>query len=221
HRATGGAFDPTVQPLWAAFARIHTQFPEDGSARREAIVAARQRLAPRVGFDAVTVAPGRIVFDRPGMALTLNGIAQGFITDRIADLLHGRGLDHVLVDIGELRALGGRRDGSDWPVRIAEPGTGKATARTLRLNNRALATSEPLGSAFDAAGRFGHILHPRTGRPAATRRQVSVEAPRAAVADARSTAFCLMPDDKVSQVLATFADARLVHTLSSAGSRAG
>jgi thiamine biosynthesis lipoprotein len=213
HQATGGVFDPTVQPFWDAYAGIHAEFPDDGSGRRKAIAAAHEQLAGRIGLDAVRIEPDRIAFGRPGMALTLNGIAQGYITDRIADLLSGRGLDHVLVDIGELRALGGRRDGSDWPVRIAAPETGKAAARTVRLNNRALATSEPLGTTFDAAGHFGHILDPRTGRPAVMRRQVSVEAPSAAIADALSTAFCLMPDDKVSQVLATFADAKLVHAL--------
>jgi thiamine biosynthesis lipoprotein len=213
HRATGGAFDPTVQSLWEAYARIHTEFPDDGSGRRKAIAATHEGLAERIGFDAVAIGPDRISFDRPGMALTLNGVAQGYITDRIAELLRARGLHHVLVNIGELRALDGRRDGSDWPVRIAEPGNRKATVRTLRLNNRALATSEPLGTTFDAAGGFGHILDPRSGRPAAMRRQISVEAPSAAIADALSTAFCLMPDDKVSQVLATFAGARLVHVM--------
>jgi len=213
HRATEGAFDPTVQALWDAYARIHAKFPDDGSGRRQAMMAAHEQLAGHIGFDAVAIGPDRIALGRPGMALTLNGIAQGFITDRIAELLRARGLGHVLVDIGELRALDGRRDGSSWPVRIAEPGTGKATARTVRLNDRALATSEPLGTTFDAAGRFGHILNPRTGRPAAMRRQVSVTAPSAAIADGLSTAFCLMPDEKVGQAIAAFAGADLVYSL--------
>lgn len=213
HRASGGAFDPTVQPLWQAYAGIHAEFPDGGSDRSKAILAAHERIAGRIGFDALTMTPNRIAFDRPGMALTLNGIAQGYITDRIADLLRARGLNHVLVDIGELRALGGRRDGGDWPVRIAEPGNRKVTARTIRLNNRALATSEPLGTTFDAAGRFGHILDPRTGRPAAMRRQVSVMAPSAAIADALSTAFCLMTDEAAFKALATFAGTKIVHIL--------
>ncbi len=213
YRATGGAFDPTVQPLWAAYARAHADFADDDAGRQRAIAAAYRRLAGRIGLDAVALTPQRIAFERPGMALTLNGIAQGFITDRIADLLRGRGLNHVLVDIGELRALAGRRDGSDWPVRIAAPGDRQATARTVRLNDRALATSEPLGTTFDAAGRFGHIVDPRTGRPASRRRQVSVEAPSAAVADALSTAFCLMADDAAATALAAFDGARIVHSL--------
>jgi thiamine biosynthesis lipoprotein len=36
------------------------------------------------------------------------------VTDRVADLLRGRGLDHVLVDLGEQRALGPRAAGAPW-----------------------------------------------------------------------------------------------------------
>ena len=37
------------------------------------------------------------------MAITLNGIAQGFITDRIADLLRNEGFEQAVVDLGEWR----------------------------------------------------------------------------------------------------------------------
>ncbi|GLI92757.1 hypothetical protein LMG27198_17490 [Methylocystis echinoides] len=50
------------------------------------------------------------------MALTLNGIAQGYITDRVCDLLRREGVGHTMVDMGELRALDVRPDGSLWRV---------------------------------------------------------------------------------------------------------
>lgn len=50
---------------------------------------------------------------------TLNDIAQGFIADRIVDLLHVGGVKSTLANIGEIRALGGRPDGSPWRVGIA------------------------------------------------------------------------------------------------------
>ncbi len=186
HRNTGGLFDPTVQPVWSAYAE-------------------RRPVQGHIGFDAVSIARDRVAFDRPGMAITLNGIAQGFITDRVASLLRGRGLRHVLVDMGELRALDGRRDGSGWPVRIAG-----SPAKTIRLRDRALATSAPLGTTFDQAGRLGHIIDPRTGRPMTGGRAVTVEAKTAAIADALSTAFCLMPEPASRQALRRYPDARLV-----------
>ena len=105
------------------------------------------------------------------MALTLNGIGQGYVADRVAALLEAEGLTNILIDTGEFRALGGHPQGGAWPVKLAQGGT-------VALRGRALATSAPLGTTFDQAGRIGHILDPRSGRPVAGVWQaVSVSAP--------------------------------------------
>ena len=82
-----------------------------------------------------------IALARPGMALTLNGIAQGFIADRVARLLQAEGLRGVLVDAGELRALGGHPDGGGWPVTLGDGG------RRLALRDRALSNLKDKGAA--------------------------------------------------------------------------
>ena len=56
----------------------------------------------------------------PGMAITLNGIAQGYITDRVADLLRNEGFDQAMVDLGEWRALGSHPDGRPWRAATRE-----------------------------------------------------------------------------------------------------
>lgn len=198
HRLTGGAFDPTVQPLWAAYAEA---FAAGRTPTADEISAARART----GWTRVLVEPVRIAL-HPGMALTLNGIAQGFIADKVTGLLAGDGLDDVLIDTGELRALGGRPGGGDWPVTLAG-GRGQ-----VPLRDRALATSAPLGTTFDQAGRIGHILDPRTGAPGGRWTQISVSASSAAVADGLSTAFCLIGRAEIDAALAGFPDARLVST---------
>ena len=114
----------------------------------------------RVGLDAVRASRARIAFTRPGMALTLNGIAQGRITDRIIDLMRACGVTSSLVDMGEIRALGDN-DGHAWQVAIA------GTDIVLPLADRAVATSSPDGFHFDAAGRFGHIIDRTPERPLA------------------------------------------------------
>lgn len=179
HAASGGRFDPTVQPLWAAWAKGS----QTGTRPSEAELDQARGL---VGWDRVTLDAGRITL-APGMALTLNGIAQGYIADRIAQMLQAEGLDDVLVDTGEFRALGGHPQGGDWPVKLKVGGA-------VGLRARALATSAPLGTTFDGDGRMGHILDPRSGRPTAPLwREITVTAQSAALADAASTAACLMP----------------------------
>lgn len=199
HRQSGGRFDPTVQPLWALYARTY-------SAGRAPSGAELRRALDHVGWDRVSLAGGQITL-APGAALTLNGIAQGYVADRVADLLRARGLRDVLIDTGEIRALG-RAPGGDWPVLLA-------SGQRADLRDRALASSAPNGTSFDAAGRVGHILDPRDGRPAAARwRLISVSAGGAALADALSTAGCLMPDHaSLADMIAGFKDARIEASL--------
>jgi FAD:protein FMN transferase len=176
HRASGGLFDPTVQPLW----RAEAEACEAGR-----VLSERDRATARhlMGWGSLGVAPEAITL-RPGMALTLNGIAQGYIADRVAALLAENGLTRALIDTGEMVAL--PRD--NWPVKLAGGGR-------LDLQARALATSAPLGMTFGGDDRSSHILDPRTGRPVAAKWQsISISAPRAALADALSTAACLGED---------------------------
>lgn len=180
HEASDGRFDPTIQPLWSLWARAAAQ-----NRRPDATEIRAARV--RTGWAGLTLNPARIVL-RPGMALTLNGIGQGYVADRVATLLAAEGLDDILIDTGELRALGGQPDGHDWPVTL---GGGDRVG----LRDRALATSAPLGTTFDASGRDGHILDPATGHPVRSAwRRISISAPSAGLADAVSTAACLTRD---------------------------
>jgi thiamine biosynthesis lipoprotein len=173
---TGGAFDVTVQPLWSLY-RDHfaAARPAPEGPGAEALAAARRLVDHR----AVAVEPRRIELARRGMAVTLNGIAQGYITDRVAELLRAEGLGHVLVDLGELRALGRHPDGRAWRVGLVDPLEPDRLRATL---------------AIDDAGRFHHVLNPRTSRPGAGLLAASVVAEQASDADACSTAILASRD---------------------------
>lgn len=197
YHLTRGLFDPTVQPLWqvTAEAWAHGAPPaETDIARARASIGFR-----RVAFDSSAILLGA------GQQLTLNGIAQGYIADRVARLMRAEGIDDVLIDTGEIIASGQFEDRGGWPVRIA-----KARERLL-LTNRALATSALEGTVLDSAGRIGHILDPGA-RPKARFpiRQISISAFSAACADALTTGLCLAADlAEVSSTLERAGDARL------------
>jgi len=200
HRATDGLFDPTVQPLWDLYAHSYGA----GHAPSEAEIANARAHGTwsdlRYSATAINL--------RPGMALTLNGIAQGYIADRIAHLLQAEGLSDILIDTGELRALGGHPDGGDWPVILDTPGRPH-----LGLRDRALASSAPRGTVFDAEGTAGHILDPRTGTPATPRwHLISVTAQSAAMADALSTAMCLMSAQDIKRAESAISGVRVVQS---------
>ena len=204
---TEGAFDVTVQPLWRLYAAHFARPDADPRGPAEAEHARAQAL---VDYRAVEIEPAEARFARPGMAITLNGIAQGYITDRVATLLHDAGMGDVLLDIGEVRALGRHPDGRPWRVGIRRTAEPETVARTVTLVDRAVATSAGIASVFEPSGRHHHLFDPATGRPAQATGQVSVIAPRATMADALSTALAVSRPERAGAYAARFPEIEVV-----------
>ena len=186
HARTNGAFDPTVQALWSLYAQRHAVgLKPDTKSISKALLA--------TGWTHVRYDSAQVSFARPGVGLTFNGVAQGYIADRVTLLLRNHGVASVLVNTGEISALGTAADGAAWRVRL-----GRDDGPEVALRDAAIATSAPLGTTFDQSGRIGHILDPRTGLPGGLWSSVSVRSRSAARADGLSTGFCLMPQAEIS-----------------------
>ncbi|MCZ4290748.1 FAD:protein FMN transferase [Hoeflea alexandrii] len=195
HQASSGRFDPSIQPLWMAYARA------GGVPDQKTLAAARAAT----GWSKVEVSADRIRL-RPGAALTFNGIAQGFITDRVVGLLMAQGLESGLVSVGEIAAVGASPGGGDWAIGLADLEDGPADT-TIHLRDRAVATSSPRGTMF-GPGLAGHILDPETGMAApANWRRVSVIHRSAAIADGLSTTGVLQSAADLRAMVSRFPDA--------------
>lgn len=195
---TDGAFDPTVQPLWQLYADHFAAENPDPAGPSGPVVA--DTLA-KVGHRGLLVGRDRVTLARRGAAITLNGIAQGYATDRVVDALREGGLTTSLVDMGEIRAIGARPEGGPWRVGLADPGGPGELTETIDLIDRAVATTAGAGFRFDPSGRFTHLFDPATGRSPALYRTVSVIAPTATEADALSTAFSMMSPDRIRDIV--------------------
>jgi thiamine biosynthesis lipoprotein len=196
---TDGAFDPTVQPLWQLYAdHFSSERPDSEGPSLKKLTEA---LA-KVGRNGLLVNEYRVALVKRGAAITLNGIAQGYATDRVVETLRGAGLSTTLVNMGEVRAIGPRPDGTPWRVGLADPDRPGAFTETVDLVDRAVATSAGAGFRFDPKGKFTHLFDPATGRSPSRYKTVSVIAPTATEADALSTAFSLMPLSRIQDIVA-------------------
>lgn len=199
-KISGGVYDPTIQPVWQTYFRHFTSSNPDpaGPSSRELDAA----LA-LVDWRAVEVDAGRnrVSFARPGMGLTLNSGAQGYITDRVTDVLRAHGFDRMLVDMGEPRALSAKPDGSAWRIGIANPANPGNTVVTLDVVDKCVSTSGGYGTLFDDAGIFTHIIDTHTGRTAPAMLGVSVVADTGIVADGLSTAMLMAPAERRQAIL--------------------
>ena len=196
---TGGLFDPSVQALWdlyAARSRAGRPLPPTPAELHAALT--------KVDYRAIHVEEDAIVLEHPGMTLTLNGIAQGYITDRVTELLRANGLTHAMIDMGEARGLGSPAPDRPWRAGIADPRDPGRILDSIDLCDQALATSGGYGTPLDPAGRFTHLFDPHTGQATPRWRSVTVRASDATTADALSTAFTQMPADTIRGMISRF-----------------
>ena len=184
-RETGGAFDTTVQPFWELYAAA---FKEGRIPNDDAIEATRAR----VDYRKLEVRPERLRLLGEGMAVTLNGIAQGFAADRALAALRAHGVRNAVVNTGELGALGHKEGDESWIAGIQHPRRSDAYVSLAKLDGRCMATSGDYATAFTPDHGYNHIFDPATGRSPQTFSSVTVVAPTGVDADALSTAVFVL-----------------------------
>jgi len=193
-RETGGAFDPTVGPLVAAWGFGPDAAAEDPSA------ATLAQLRARVGWHRLYWdAQGRLMRRVSGVELDLSAIAKGYAVDAILDALARDRPRGVLVEVGgEVRAFGTTARGESWRVGIENPiAPGLELEAVVTLTGAALATSGDYRQirVSDGVSR-SHIVDPRVGAPVANRvASASVLAPTCMEADAVATALMVLGPD--------------------------
>jgi thiamine biosynthesis lipoprotein len=198
--ASGGIYDPTIQPVWQLYLSHFTAATIDPAGPSAKDLAGALALVDWRGIE-IDTAKARVALARPGMAVTLNSGAQGYITDKVAAVLRRHGFENMLVDMGEPRALSTRPDGSAWRIGISNPANPDKAITEIDVVDKAVSTSGGYGTLFDADGRFTHLIDPRTGKTAPAMLGVSVVAETAAIADGLSTAMLLVPEDRRQGVL--------------------
>ncbi len=197
HEMTAGAFDPTIQPIWEIYDAHFNQHPDSAEGPPEAALEAARA---KIGFERVNFGEAEISFEKPGMSLTLNGMAQGFLADKTAQFLLDRGISQALVNLGEYCALGPPSGEEAWKIGIESPNAPDEILDVIPLVYGGLATSGGYGYRFDSAGKFHHILDPGGQRNHDARRVITVEAPQAALADALATAGAVMDWEKFQRL---------------------
>ncbi len=167
YRISDGLFDITVGPLvqlWGFGVEAQNQFPDS---------AAVNRIRDCVGMDKIKLR-GRRLIKLPCVKLDMNGIAQGYSVDVLADYLEGRGVTHYLVELGgELRVKGPKPDGSPFRVGIERPrqveGEGTAINDVVEIQEGAITTAGSYRKFLqDGDRRISHHIDPKSGYPSAT-----------------------------------------------------
>jgi thiamine biosynthesis lipoprotein len=192
-QASEGAFDSTVQPLVDLFRKSLGAIPgRTGPSEFQLL----QALA-LVDGRKVEMGPGGIRFAMPGMGVTLDGIAKGYVVDRMTTVLRQEGLRNFLINAGgDIRGAGLREDGLPWQVGVQDPAKTGRLPDVIGLTDGAVATSGSYEIYFDRDRTYHHIVSSQTGGSPQTSQSVSVIAPTTLAADALATTVFVMGPER-------------------------
>lgn len=178
--ATGGAFNPLIGPLVAAWdvksmraayvAGAPLPPAPSADAVEAALCASTWSLLSRVGERRwVMGVPGESAggVDAPSPGLNLGGIAKGYTADACRDLAVAMGARGVLVSVGtsSVSVFGTRADGSSWRAGLRDPqGAPTSVAGVVELPVGGMAS---LSTSGDNLGPLGSVrADPVAGRAA-------------------------------------------------------
>ncbi|RJR20550.1 MAG: FAD:protein FMN transferase [Desulfobacteraceae bacterium] len=188
HRITGGYFDISVKPVVDLF----KDCAEKGNFRQPS-ESRLKALLDLVDSDMIELTARSVRFRKPGMGITLDGIAKGYIVDRASDVLTRHGITNHLINAGgDIRAAGLRDEKKPWTVAIQDPNKGKNYPDIIQMSRGAIATSGNYEVYFDREKLFHHIINPSTGLSPVLSTSVSILAETAILADALATGVFVM-----------------------------
>lgn len=196
-RDSDGAFDITVEPLVRAWGflggRPHVPAPAEAEAAFRRVGAAQLR------FDE---AAGTLHYANAGVRVDLGGIAKGHAVDAAAETLRAHGVRDALVDLtGNMFAMGAPAGGQFWRIGIRDPRDRVSHFARVRLRDAGISTSGKYEQFVAADGRtYGHIMDPRTGRPAEGLISVTLVGRDALTCDAWDTPLFVLGLDRAREI---------------------
>lgn len=198
---TNSAFDVTVEPVL----QLYRSASRSGTLPDQEMVAlARQS----VDYREIEIQNNRVFLNKPNMAVTLDGIAKGYIIDAGTKVLSEHGFENILVELGGDLHTYGNVGSRPWQISIQQPPyqVNQTASIVAQLTNSAMATSGDYQYTFTSDRRLHHIINPDNGISPDELSSVSVIAHTACDADALSTAVMVMGADAGMTLIESLSD---------------
>ncbi|GAA4131876.1 FAD:protein FMN transferase [Flavobacterium chungbukense] len=198
NKDTDGLFDITIYPLveaWGFGKKKTNNIPDDSE-----ILSLRNCVSSKL----IELKGNYLSKKKPCVKIDLDGIAQGYSVDVLADLLEQYNINDYVIELGgEIRVKGTKKpSGEKMKIGIESPSEDEFDLQPfneiISLNKGAVTTSGSYRKFHESNGRkITHIINPKTGFPQDNELiSVTVYADDAITADAYDNALMLMGLEK-------------------------
>lgn len=165
NRETNGIFDVTIAPLvqyWGFGPKPVTHEEQEQPVKE---------ILAQVGMDKVWLSDSFLQKSNPKITIDLNGIAQGYTVDVIADFFEKSKIKSYVVEVGgEIRAKGPKPDGKLMRIGIEGPSENDfvepAIKHIIEFKEGAVTTSGNYRKFLSKGDKkISHLINPKTGYP--------------------------------------------------------
>lgn len=200
YQSTNGAFDISIYPvmqLWGFTTGNFAVPSESDLAAKLALVDAGKIILSEENGQASISLP-------EGMEIDLGGIAKGYTSGRVMDVMKSYGIKSAVINLGgNAHVLGNKTDGSQWKVGIQDPEDENGYLGGVSVTDRAIITSGGYERYFvdeDTGVKYHHIIDPKTGYSANNGLiSVTIVSADSTLADGLSTSlFVLGTEDAIT-----------------------
>lgn len=192
YKDTDGCFDITIYPVMRAwgFTTGDYRVPEE---------AELSALLQNVDAAEITCEDDNVSVEKTGMEIDLGGIAKGYTSSRVIELMKDSGVEHAVISLGgNVQVLGQKPDGTDWKIAVEDPSDTSDYLGVIETSDKAVITSGGYERYFEENGKkYHHIIDPSTGYPADSGlTSVTIISDDGTLADGLSTALFIMGKDR-------------------------
>lgn len=197
YESTNGVFDITIYPVMQAWGFPTEKYRVPGKEELE-------KLRNIMGTDQVLYDEKNkeVKLGKEGMEIDLGGIAKGYTSSKVIDIFKENGISNAVISLGgNVQALSGKPDGSDWRVAVENPADTGSYIGVLSIKDKAVITSGGYERYFEQDGKtYHHIIDPATGYPANNGlTSVTIVSDDGTLADGLSTSLFIMGPKKAQE----------------------
>ena len=181
----------SVLSIWHNYRNVGINDPVNASLPPMADL---QKAAEHTDIDDIIIdrENSTVFLTDPEMKLDVGAVAKGYATEKIAQHLISKGVNHYALNFGgNIRTIGNKGDGTDWSAAVTNPDKTSDTPYLMNvaLNGKVFVTSGSYERFYTVKGKdYHHIINPDTLMPENNFTSISIYAEDSGLADVLSTA---------------------------------
>ncbi len=187
HKETLGTFDITIGAVWDLYPFRDSSKPIPSDLQI-------QEKLQFVNASKIEIDEARSMAKIPeNMRINMGGIAKGYAAGIAIEVMKQKGIQNAAISAGGDTYLLGKKSTGAWKISIENPRwEGRSLEQFLAANMSVATSSDSKRYIMRNGKRYGHILDPRTGKPANDAQSVTIITQNPTLADAYATAVYVM-----------------------------